>query len=390
MLPPWLAQRLALAKRRIQELPGPHGDQLATLAKFLTRSEAIASSRIEGVAPSAQQASLAELALSETVRGLSEQARLVASNMTIVRDAVGQLGASEAVTISDVTRLQAAQLEEEPRHHGLRTQQNWIGGGLWTPVGADFVPPPPETAPALMQDLLSNLNGATHGTLVQAAMVHAQFETIHPFTDGHGRAGRALLHTVLERRGLMHGAVLPLSLALATLSDDYVDGLTRFRHGHPEGSAKANAAIVTWLETFLRAVEIATHQAQLLKQDVETLMTSWTQRMSSYRSGKGLRPTPRTDSAAAGLLRSLPEAPVVTTSTVRRMSRKSIDRGATAYIAKEVLELVTMRERALTNPAPDGARRHCEQRHRASDRVRNRYGTRTARTTTARRNRRDP
>lgn len=370
VLPLELAQRLALAERRIRELAGPQSDRLATLARFLTRSEAIASSRIEGVAPSTQQAALAELALSESVRGLSEQARLVASNMTIVRDAVGQLGGSEAVTMNDVTQLQSALLEEEPRHHGLRTQQNWIGGGLWTPVGADFVPPPPEHVPAMMQDLLSYLNGATHGTLVQAALVHAQFETIHPFTDGNGRVGRALLHTVLERRGLMRGAVLPISLVLATLSDEYVDGLTNFRHLHPEGSPEANTAIIAWLEVFLRAVEIATHQAELLKGDVETLMVTWTERLSSYRRSKGLRPTPRAGSASAGLLRSLPEAPIVTANTLRRahkvsfqsasqaleelteagiLSRKSIDRGATAFIAREVLDLVTVRERALAS-----------------------------------------
>ena len=56
-------------------------------------------------------------------------------------------------------------------------------------------------------------------------MVHAQFETIHPFTDGNGRVGRALIHTVLARRGLTDRAVLPVSLVLATLRDRYLDDL---------------------------------------------------------------------------------------------------------------------------------------------------------------------
>lgn len=111
----------------------------------------------------------------------------------------------------------------DERHHGLREVQNWIGGNDWNPLDAQFVPPPPHHVEALMDDLVSYMNGGVHAPLVQAALVHSQFETIRPYTDGNGRVGRALIHTVLTRRGLTPSAVLPVSLVLLTRSDAYLD-----------------------------------------------------------------------------------------------------------------------------------------------------------------------
>ncbi|WP_406714563.1 Fic family protein [Trueperella pyogenes] len=86
----------------------------------------------------------------------------------------------------------------------------------------------------LIEDLLAYLNGATHGSLIQAALVHAQFESIHPSTDGNGRVGRALIHTVLTRHGLTPGRVLPVSLVLSIFRDSYVAALNALRF---EGAA---------------------------------------------------------------------------------------------------------------------------------------------------------
>lgn len=367
---PELAIRLQALERRIRELCTRETEALSSLSRFLTRSEAIASSRIEGVAPSAQQAALAELGLTESVKGLSEQAKLVAANMTVVRDAVGRLSSADRLTVEDIVELQAALLVEDRRHHGLRTQQNWIGGGLWSPVHAEFVPPEPESVPELMEDLVSYVNGSAHGALLQAALVHAQFETIHPFTDGNGRVGRALIHTVLERRGLTQGAVIPLSMVLSTLSNEYVEGLTSFRHVLTAGSPEASSAVLVWLETFARAAEIAVDQADLFAREVTELKGRWAERLSAHRVEKGLRALPRAGAAVAKVLAALAEAPVVTTATLKRiygitpqaagqaldelvgagiLSRKSIDRGATAFIAIEVLDLITLRERALAS-----------------------------------------
>lgn len=365
-----LSRRFAAVERSIRALNGQGADDLAGIARFLLRSEAIASSRIEGIAPSAQQVALAELGQSESIRGVSEQARLVANNLTVVRRSVSELAEVNVLTSDHIIDLHQALLPDQPRHHGLRTVQNWIGGSDWNPIDADFVPPEPVRVPGLMADLVDYMNGAAHAPLIQAALVHAQFETIHPFTDGNGRVGRALIHTVLTRRGLTERAVLPISLVLATLRDDYVGGLSAYRYIGPPGSDEAAASINQWLKIFADAAAVAVEHSATLIGQITELRSEWSQRLSDHRRTTGLRPTPRTDSAVARLIELLPEAPVVTATTLSRildvsfpaanaaldevrqagiLHAKSIERGATAYLAREILELITMTERALAS-----------------------------------------
>ena len=81
----------------------------------------------------------------------------------------------------------------------LRTVQNWIGGSDYSPRDALYVPPPPDTVHAYMNDLTEFANRTDIPVLIQAAIAHAQFESIHPFTDGNGRIGRALINTIFRR-----------------------------------------------------------------------------------------------------------------------------------------------------------------------------------------------
>ena len=365
-----ISRQVSTVEKSIRALNRTGAEGLAGIARFLLRSEAIASSRIEGIAPSPQQVALAELGQSEAVRGISEQATLVANNMTIVRDATTELVEAESLTVDHIVELHRSLLPKDLRHHGLRTVQNWIGTSSWTPIGASFVPPDPARVPALMADLVDYINGSAHAPLIQAAIAHAQFETIHPFTDGNGRVGRALIHTVLARRGLTERAVLPISLVLATLRDQYVAGLTDYRHTSPESSPPASAATNRWLEIFIRAAEIAVEQSEALVTKINELRDAWTDRLTAHRVATKLRPTPRADSAVARLLNHLTEAPVVTATTLAKildvsfpaasaaldelrqaeiLTTKSIERGAKAYIAREVLDLITLSERTLAS-----------------------------------------
>ncbi|MEU9888252.1 Fic family protein [Sphaerisporangium sp. NPDC051011] len=349
----------------------PASDGVDGLARFLLRFEAIASSRIEGLQVSPQQVALAELA--DTDAGVSKEftatARLVANNVTVVRRAVTALVAANTVSLDDVLDLHRVLLPEE-RHHGLRQVQNWVGGGHRHPLDAEFVPPPPEYVAPLMEDLLGYLNGAQHAPLLQAAMVHAQFETIHPFTDGNGRVGRALIHTVLARRGLTPNAILPISLVLLTQSDRYVAGLTDYRYAGEPSSAEARSALDSWLRVFLAASTKAVEQAEAFADELTQLQEEWRQRHHAYRASQGLRPVPRADAAVARLLDVLPAVPVVTARTVERLLSvthpaarqaleelakggilhpKQVERNTTGYLAREIFDLLTLTERRLAS-----------------------------------------
>jgi Fic family protein len=222
----------------------------------------------------------------------------------------------------------------------------------------------------LVADLTAYINGAAHAPLIQAALVHAQFETVHPFTDGNGRVGRALVHTVLARRGLTRVAVLPISVVLLTRSRAYVDGLTAYRYtGAPDGAAAA-AGIRVWLDTFLDAVSISVDQASAFAADVCALHAEWEERLATHRGESGRRTRPRANSATARLLETLTEAPMLTARTVQRLlgvsfpsaraaleeladarvlTRKSVDKKTTGYLAREVFDLITFAERRLVS-----------------------------------------
>lgn len=312
---------------------------------------------------------LAEPAQVEDVRGFSEQARLVANNISVLLGASQDLLEVEAVSVGDIVALHKALLPDE-RYQGLRGVQNWIGGSNWHPLDADFVPPVAAEVPELMEDLAGYLNGSIHAPLVQAALVHAQFESIHPFVEGNGRVGRALIHTVLGRRGLAPRAVLPVSLVLSTLRERYVSALTRFRFDGSPGSEVGVAGVEYWLDVFMDAANLAAEQAASIASEIAELETEWAARFARSRGAAGLRETPRADSAAARIMQILTEVPAMTTGTAKRMlgisfpparaaleelaeagilHRETVDRGSTGYIARDVLDLVTMAERRLAS-----------------------------------------
>lgn len=340
------------------------GTGLEGIARFLLRSEAISSSRIEGIAPQPDKVAIAELTRTNPDMPATNVAQLVANNVTVLQQMSEQLRDSDELSMSSIGTAQALLLGN-PKTSGLRESQNWIGGSSYSPLDAEFVPPPPEDVPELMADLLDYLNGATHGALVQAGMVHAQFETIHPFPDGNGRIGRALIHAVLQRRGLVDSPVLPVSMVLGTWSDRYVWGLTRFRD-----TGTDSTGVHDWLEVFIRAAGDAADQARRIADELGSLRMDWRERVEVHRRGQGKTRALRTDSIEWKILENLPDHPLLTarvaadifdstrTSTGKALDnlvdagvlrRKSIDRGVTGYLADDVFELITLAERRLAS-----------------------------------------
>jgi len=358
------------AVRRLGDRPGASG--LEGLARFLLRSEAIASSRIEGLQVSPQQVGLAEMADEEslTADGVNRTARKVAANISALRRATHQLAGEDRITVEGIAELQRVLLADEPGLHDVRQVQNWIGGSDYHPLTADFVPPPPEWVRPLMDDLVAYLNGAAHAPLVQAGILHAQFETIHPFKDGNGRVGRALVHTVLVRRGLTRNAVLPVSPVLLTRSEEYVQGLTAYRYVGRADGPDGRAGVSQWLRVFLAAVGIAAGQAEVFAASLAELRAGWEEEVARRRRQQNLRATPRADSATSRILDALQEHPVLTATSVMRvfdvsrpaavaalaelaaagvLTTRRLDGRTRAYLAMDVFNLIASAERRLAS-----------------------------------------
>ncbi|MEB3197852.1 MAG: Fic family protein [Candidatus Sericytochromatia bacterium] len=290
-LPLDLAQELEAtvqAVAQLQDLVVVSG--LEALSRQLLRAESIGSSRIEGLQLSQRRLARSELAPAQG----DALARSVMGNIAAMEAAI-QLGSRTVrIEVADLLRIHRQLLEgtEDREVAGrLRTTQNWIGGSSHSPAHAEFIPPPEGEVEPLLADLCDFLAREDLPAIVQAAVAHAQFETIHPFADGNGRVGRALIHTVLRRRGLTPHFVPPVSLVLATNATRYVEGLTAFRAGDA----------LAWCRTFLRTLHAATEHAKRLNADLLALQGRWRKALGH----------PRSDSAAERLIQLLPAHPVL-------------------------------------------------------------------------------
>jgi Fic family protein len=327
------------AIRRLNQ-ESPTLSSLEALARLLLRAEAVSSSRIEGLVLPARQ--LVQEDVARQV-GLSTNAtaRAILGNIAALRLAVEELANKPILTVADFLSLHRELMEhtEHPENGGkVRTVQNWIGGSDYNPCNADFVPPPPEHVPALLDDLVDYVNSDADSPLLQAAMAHAQFETIHPFIDGNGRTGRALIHLVLRRRGLAPRYVPPISLILATRSRDYIQGLTAARFLGPPDANEAMDGLAIWISTFAAATTQACANAHRFGQQIDELVGSWRDATGEIRK----------NSATDRLLRVLPAAPIITVGTAARLIARSDQQTAEAVArltAVGVLQEITLRKR---------------------------------------------
>ncbi len=266
-LPADLVADLADAEAAIRGLnaSGTSHVSLEGLARFLLRAESVASSKIEGLEAGPRRLLDAEVALAEGSDAADRVAVEVLANVAAMEAAVEVGAASGTITLDDLLDIHRTLMERSPTPDlggVVRTTQNWIGGSGYNPCSASFVPPPPDHVELLLEDLLNYVNGDEHPTIVQAAVAHAQFETIHPFADGNGRTGRALIQVVLLRRGLAPRFVPPISLVFATWVSDYIAGLTAFRHFGEAGGAERSTGAQAWLRTFATATRRACADAE--------------------------------------------------------------------------------------------------------------------------------
>jgi Fic family protein len=337
------------------------------LARILLRAESVASSRIEGMEVGARRLLRAEAARS--MHGMSRDvtASEVLGNIDAMLYGVERIGFGDELTVEMVLEihrrlLAGTRLEE---HGGsFRQVQNWIGGSDYNPCSADYVPPPCEFVPELMADLCTFCNSDDLPAVAQAAIAHAQFETIHPFIDGNGRTGRAIIHLVLRGRGLAPRVLPPVSLVLATLAREYVSALTATRYVGSASSPAASAGVNLWIAVFAGACARAVADAAAFESRAAKLEERWREQLGHVRANSATDlllhrlagvPILTAESAAAltgrtfkpanDAIQRLVQADILHQITVGRRNR--------AYEAPEIIEAFTDLERQLASPAGD-------------------------------------
>jgi Fic family protein len=278
------------------------GVNLETVARQLLRAESVASSRIEGLMVSHRR--LAKAAFTNGQGDFAAQS--VLRNISGLEHALRLATDAERITRDTIVSIHAAMFEGtvDARHAGaVRDRQNWIGREGSTPATAEFVPPPADAVEPLLDDLAVFASRGDLSAVLQAAIVHADFETIHPFWDGNGRVGRALIHVVLRRRGVATRFLPPVSLVLANNAEAYVRGLTSYRFADEND----------WYAIFADALRISASGSADFAERVRKLQQQWRERAGD----------PRRDSAAAKLIELLPSHPVVNLRTAMELTGAS-------------------------------------------------------------------
>jgi Fic family protein len=322
-IPPFIADLTVQMSARVMETSRQaavdialleHGAEgrLSSLEPFLLRTEAIASSRIEEQLTTVDQLARAQAGIAapqsaRTVKGAIDGLRLLVAR------------SSEAITLPAILAAHRPLMADDPheRHYAgrLRDVQNWIGGSDFAPVGAVHVPPHPDRVPALMGDLLAFVARRDLDPLVQAAVAHGQFESIHPFTDGNGRVGRSLVNAVWRYRGLTRTVSVPVASAIVASRDEYFRLVNDYRSGRP-------APLVEYLAI---ATSRAAREARTSAATLAALPERW-QSMAHVRRG----------SAAHALISEhLLSHPLVDAHDVQRLTGAS---QASAYDAIARLE----------------------------------------------------
>jgi Fic family protein len=234
------------------------------LLYYYVRKEAVLSSQIEGT-----QSSLADLLLYESEEAPSvplDDVAEVSNYVAALEHGLKRVREGFPLSLRLIREMHAILLAKGRGSHKLpgefRTSQNWIGGSR--PGNAVFVPPPPEKLLDCLGALEKYLHEETshHGSLIDAGLIHVQFETIHPFLDGNGRLGRLLITFFLMMRGDLREPNLYLSLFFKNNQQEYYRRLNAVRvSGDWEG----------WLDFFLHGIAVTANQVVETSQAISHL-----------------------------------------------------------------------------------------------------------------------
>ena len=306
-----------------------HGRTLEALNHLQLRAEAVDSSKIENV-----DASLADYGRALLGVGANASAVSMASATAALARMIHEAETTRSIRTEAILRAHEDLFRRHPdeahRAGTFRTTQNWIGGSDYSPVGALHVPPPPETVPDYLEDLFAFANRDDVPTLVQAAIVHAQFESIHPFIDGNGRIGRALIHAVLRRRRATRHLTVPIASALVAHRERYFAALNDYRSG-------SAAPLIAMLAS---ATSTATAESWRTAARLKDLRTEWHRAVGGSRPGTALH----------RLLDLLTEEPIVNVELVMERIDLSEPTARTTIQAVEDARVLTRAARSRRAP----------------------------------------
>ena len=262
------------------------------LARLLLRAEAVSSSYIEGLSIGTKRLLKAEMnAARKASFKFDEGTAEVVGNIHAMEHAINAAASAELIDVNTILSIHKALCDNTKieRFGGqVRTMQNWVGGNSYNPLQADYIPPAPKHIMSLLEDLAAYCNDKTISPVLQAALAHAQFESIHPFVDGNGRTGRALIHLILKRRGLAIGFVPPVSLCMATHATDYVSGLSEFRYLDNESPKEVCTHINNWVSFFAGCCTRACEEACGFEENAKSLQGEWKELLGGVRKGSAL------------------------------------------------------------------------------------------------------
>lgn len=302
-------------------LPARRTRDSMPLAAVLLRTESVSSSQIEHITAGAKA-----LALASIDERVGPNARLIAQNVNAMRLAVSTTAPIDASTVLGMHTV----LLEHEGHDWVgrwRTHQVWIGGRGSSPHTASFVPPHHDRVPEAMEDLFAFCARADVAPFTQAAVAHAQFETIHPFPDGNGRVGRAMVHTMLRQADVTRSTVVPVSAGLLGDTEAYFEALTAYREG--------DVGLI--VRRFCEAAFDALRNGEQLVQDLTEMRAGWDDRVAARR-----------DSVVWPLLDHLIRLPAVTVKHVQEefsISQPAAQRAIDVLVGAEVVEAASANKR---------------------------------------------
>ncbi|MFZ0530769.1 MAG: Fic family protein, partial [Propionicimonas sp.] len=306
---------------------------IAPMQSVLLRSESAASSQIENLTVGAKQ-----LAIAEIGGAASRNAELVSRNVKALRAAIQLAGKLDATSILAMHEALLGGRDPDAGH--WREVQVWIGSSNLSPAGAAFVPPQPSRVAASMDDLAEFLARDDLPVLMHAALAHAQFETVHPFTDGNGRTGRALLQAMLRHGELTKRVTVPISAGLLSDTASYFDALMTYRDGDavPIVEQLCNAARTAALHGLWLVDELA-HTRQTWLETVRPRAGSTSRALLSVLVGQPAitvawieKQLGVSNTAARRAVEQLATAGVITETTDRRRDR--------IFVARDVIDIL--------------------------------------------------